>query len=426
MQYFRNSWELNELLFSAIKNEEVLYQNPDPLRNPLIFYLGHTASFYVNKLKLAGLVPKGINPAYEQLFAVGVDPANAGELAFIQGWPSPEAVRAYRKQVFELVSEVIENAAMDEPIHWDHPLWGLLMGIEHARIHFETSSVLIRQYEVDEVSRPEGWEYAPSGPEGPENGFVEMAGGRVQLGKPAEIPTFGWDNEYGKREVDVKPFKAGRNLITNREFRTFVEDCGYERMELWSKEGWNWRKLDNVRHPKFWVRHENEYRYRAMFDLLPMPESWPVEVNCHEAEAYCRWFGKGARLLSESEFVFLGNNSGLGETDPGFSKNFNLNLRYGSPSPVGFLKSANGKNGITDVYGNVWTWLSNDFYPLPGFRTHPLYRDFSNLFFDDQHAMLLGGSWATTGTGASKYYRLWFRRHFFQHAGFRMATDLGV
>jgi formylglycine-generating enzyme required for sulfatase activity len=69
----------------------------------------------------------------------------------------------------------------------------------------------------------------------------------------------------------------------------------------------------------------------------------------------------------------------------------------------------------------VWQWLSDDFQPLPGFRTHRLYEDFSKPWFGEHHKMLLGGSWASTGATASQFYRLWFRPGFLQHAGFRMA-----
>ena len=36
-----------------------------------------------------------------------------------------------------------------------------MMGMEHERVHFETSSVLIRQLPVTMVTRPEEWNYAP-------------------------------------------------------------------------------------------------------------------------------------------------------------------------------------------------------------------------------------------------------------------------
>ena len=43
------------------------------MRHPLIFYFGHTATFFVNKLLLAKLIPERINPRFEAMFAVGVD-----------------------------------------------------------------------------------------------------------------------------------------------------------------------------------------------------------------------------------------------------------------------------------------------------------------------------------------------------------------
>jgi len=76
IEYFRNTWLLYEYLFKAIKDENSFYIKPDSLRHPLIFYLGHTAVFYINKLNLAGLIETRINPSYEHLFAKGVDPAS--------------------------------------------------------------------------------------------------------------------------------------------------------------------------------------------------------------------------------------------------------------------------------------------------------------------------------------------------------------
>lgn len=48
--YFNSTWELYEHLFEPLKNESAFYQRPDSLRHPLIFYFGHTATFFNNKL----------------------------------------------------------------------------------------------------------------------------------------------------------------------------------------------------------------------------------------------------------------------------------------------------------------------------------------------------------------------------------------
>ncbi|HCD05479.1 MAG TPA: SAM-dependent methyltransferase, partial [Methylophaga sp.] len=53
--YFNANFERYESLFDTLKSDDGYYQKSIPLRHPLIFYFGHTATFFVNKLLLAGL-----------------------------------------------------------------------------------------------------------------------------------------------------------------------------------------------------------------------------------------------------------------------------------------------------------------------------------------------------------------------------------
>ncbi|MDH3734881.1 MAG: 5-histidylcysteine sulfoxide synthase [Gemmatimonadota bacterium] len=419
-RYFINTWELYEWLFSAIRRDGALYEAPDPLRQPLIFYLGHTAVFYINKLKLAGLIGSGLNEHFEELFAVGVDPAKASELAE-EAWPAESEVRLYREDVYYFMLDQIERFDLSGPITDAHPAWAVLMGLEHDRIHFETSSMLIRQYPPAYLGRPEGWEYGPEGGPAPTPRMIDIEGGDVRLGKPDAAQTFGWDSDYGKLDVVVGPFAVGRDPVTNGEFMEFVREGGYETQGLWTDEGWAWRTETDARHPRFWVHREGDFQYRAMFDLLAMPESWPVEVNALEAAAFCAWRGDGARLPTEAEFQLLAASAPQVDGDCLFSDAYNLNLVHGSPTPVGLSEAGRTGDGLNDLFGNVWEWLADDFAGLPGFEAHRLYRDFSEPFMDSDHSMLAGCSWASSGVGASRYYRLWFRRNFFQHAGFRIA-----
>jgi len=65
---------------------------------------------------------------------------------------------------------------------------------------------------------------------------------------------------------------------------------------------------------------------------------------------------------------------------------------------------------------------------LPGYEVHPLYDDFSSPTFDGLHSLIKGGSWISMGcNGATKDSRYAFRRHFYQHAGFRyVESDVPV
>jgi 5-histidylcysteine sulfoxide synthase len=429
-EYFADSWTLNDTLFRSLRKEQAFYLNPDPLRNPLIFYLGHTAAFYMNKLCAARVLNKGVASSFKRLFAAGVDPETPAELVeSLRGiaWPKPCEVWDYRVKCFDAVMGIIERVDIELPIGSESPLWALLMGIEHDRIHFETSSVLFRQLPADLLRRPDEWRYAPTFGDPPQNEMIYIPGGAAHLGKPRDFPTYGWDNEYGHLNVKLEPFYASKYLVSNLDFLAFVEDGGYLERAYWDGESWAWRSAYQVTKPKFWVKAKEGYRYRALFEDVAMPWDWPVEVNHHEASAYCRWKGDGTRLLTEAEWnVLAGARTSLDGAeygdDPAYTGRYNLNLKFGSPCPVNMLKEAVSPFGCYDALGNVWVWLSDRFKPLPGFKPHRLYDDFSVPFFDEKHSMMLGGSWATTGTGASRFYRLWFRRHFYQHAGFRVAS----
>lgn len=425
LEYFFNTWELTEILFTSIIEPAAMDDNPDPLRNPLIFYLGHPATFYINTLRKAGLLSDAIDVCFETAFSTGVDPEIPEELPKYTDWPQPQAVQRYRHAVFNTIVDLIERVEINLPIRDTDPLWALMMAIEHDRIHFETSSVLIRQYPLHVVARPAGWNYAPmAGAADAElHKMLEVGTTDITIGKSRHFPTFGWDNEYGRLDVHVPAFRAGKNLVTNGQFLEFLLAGGYSRDDLWTAQGRAWKSRCNVTGPKFWaLQRDGQYAYRAMFDLLPLPQDWPAEVVFHEAVAYCNWKGGGRRPLTEKEFLAITRDFDPPQDDVMYDDRFNINLKFGSPAPVGMFGKTH--NGFNDIYGNVWNWLSDSFYPLPGFQEHYLYPDFSSPYYDDNHVMMRGASWSTTGTGASQYYRLWFRPHFYQHAGFRIAADL--
>ena len=55
--YFDNSWMLTESLFAGLQGEEAFLRPPSHgLRHPMMFYYGHPAALYVNKLRAAGIV----------------------------------------------------------------------------------------------------------------------------------------------------------------------------------------------------------------------------------------------------------------------------------------------------------------------------------------------------------------------------------
>ena len=92
--YFHATFDRYEQLFEVLASDEAYFVKPIPLRHPLIFYFGHTATFFVNKLVLAGLLSERIEPRFESMFAIGVDEMSWDDLGEAHyDWPTVAEVR---------------------------------------------------------------------------------------------------------------------------------------------------------------------------------------------------------------------------------------------------------------------------------------------------------------------------------------------
>jgi 5-histidylcysteine sulfoxide synthase/putative 4-mercaptohistidine N1-methyltranferase len=420
-RYFHNTYSIDERLYDTLVRDETFYIRAEPLRHPLIFYLGHTAVFYINKLIIARIIDQRINPGFESMFAVGVDEMSWDDLDEAHyDWPAVGEVKAYRDQVRKFVDSIIRTTPLKMPITWDNPFWAIVMGIEHQRIHLETSSVIIRRVPIEQVRQLPIWDICTESGEAPRNELLPVPGGKVVLGKSKDHSLYGWDNEFGHHEFDVWNFSAGKYLTSNQEYLAFVEDKGYDRREFWTDEGWNWVGYTRARHPLFWIKTEEGFKFRTMARIIDMPWDWPVEVNYLEAKAFCNWFsrktGKTLRLPTEDEWYRLRDLHNIPDQPYWEKAPGNINLEHWASScPVNRFRFGE----FYDVIGNVWQWTETPVSGFGGFQIHPYYDDFSTPTFDTRHNLIKGGSWISTGNEATRDSRYAFRRHFFQHAGFR-------
>lgn len=443
LDYFNNSWTLTELLFQSLKTEEAYTRPPyHNLRHPMIFYYGHPAVIFVNKMRIAGLIKDPIDLYLEKVLETGVDEMSWDDMSKNEmKWPSVERVREYRKKVYDIILAIITtHPDFDKKSDFGikSPWWALWMGFEHEKIHFETSSVLIRELPIEFLEVPQYW--APMHPsfqnlKPKENEWKKKNGGTISLGKKLDTESFGWDNEYGNRQVNIKDFTFTKYQITNGEYLEFVSTGSYINDKYWSAEGLEWRKFRNTKRPTFWVatgpEGAHQYELRTLFNIIPMPLSWPAEVNFHEAQAYCQYKNEKDksslhyRLLTEAEFNSLkpigldpvlqkqrmSEYHSLSKIEGEYKENFNF--VWSSPKDVS-----------EELYGNSWHWILDQFNPLENFEVNYLYDDFSTPCFDGKHQMILGGSFMSCGHEASQWARFHFRPHFYQHSGFRMAATL--
>ncbi len=425
---FHTTFSQYESLFECLADDDAFFTRANPLRHPLIFYYGHTSCSFINKLNVARLINQRVDADLESMLAIGVDEMSWDDLNEQHyDWPRVKQVKAHRDQTRKVVDNFIRHCDFSLPINWQSPMWVILMGIEHERIHLETTSVLIRELPLDQIKPHTFWsKICLERGEAPQNELLPVAGRALTLGKRESDRLYGWDNEYGRLDTIVTPFKASKYLVSNGEFLEFVEGQGYQKKQYWSDEGWQWVQFRKSPHPVFWVKDSDgePFRYRTMLEVIDMPMDWPVDLNYLESKAFCNWksekTGSSIRMPTEAEWLNLRalhkddlpDWQQAGKAAPG-----NINLEHHNSScPV---NQHAFEGGFFDLIGNVWQWSETPIDGYEGFEVHPVYDDFSTPTFDGKHNLFKGGSWASTGNCAIRDARYAFRRHFIQHAGLR-------
>ena len=400
------TYELDEKLFDLLEDKKFLYEQPNRLRHPLIFYYGHTATFFINKLILANIIKQRVNPRFESIFAIGVDEMSWDDLnSRHYTWPTYEETKAYRDEVKQIVLDLIDTLAFTMPINWDSPMWITLMGIEHENIHIETSSVLLRELDIKFLKSEEIFSYKNEALNTyPKNELLDVKGSTVILQKDRNNPIFyGWDNEFSFHKALIKDFQASKYLVSNGEFLEFIKEGGYSKPEFFSTEGKSWLEFTKAKHPTFWIKKDDNYFLREINRIVSLPMNYPVDINVYEAEAFCKYkslkLGFEVRLPSEDEYYALYNYTNAQE------KEANIGLKQFNQSPVDKYSFKTNSDDFYDVVGNVWQWSLTPIYPFDDFETHPIYDDFTTPTFDDRHALIKGGSFISFGNETLKEAR---------------------
>lgn len=401
LSYFHNTYDLYEKMFEVLKDDSVFYKKSEPSRHPMVFYFGHTAVFYINKLINMKIIDKRVNPNFESIFAVGVDEMEWDDLDESRyKWPEISEVRAYREQVRDTVDKLIKEMNFTLPITWDSDIWIILMGIEHERIHIETSSVLHRQMPLEFIKDMDDFKICKECRDVVENSLVSIPNTSVVLGKERDDKYYGWDNEYGIYKEDVEEFKTSKYLVSNAEYMEFVENGGYDKEEYWCEEGKKFLEISGAKHPPFWIKEQNGFSFRTLTKKVKMPLSWPVEVNNLEAMAFCRYKSikdkKSYTLPSESEYEAICSYVGVDDLQGELKANHNFAVSSSVSVSINEFKTED-KTSLCDVVGNVWQHSRTPIRPFDGFRVHEAYDDFTVPTFDEKHALILGSSWASSG-----------------------------
>ncbi len=345
-----------------------LYDRAVDERHRFLFYLGHLEAFDANLLGSYALSLPSPNPAFDQLFAFGIDPDSSGlPTDTPSDWPSPEHVAAYCAQV---------RNAVDRHLHLV-PEQLAHVAIEHRLMHAETLAYLLHNLPLDRKVALHDAEPPPS--PGPlDHRWCEIASGRATLDRPRD-GSFGWDNEFDATGVNVPAFAIASHKVTNGDYLRFVADGGSP--------------------SHFWRSENGDWLLRTMFNQIPLPLDWPVYVTHRQARDYAQW--SGHTLPSEAQFHRAAEGAPVQAGNVAFAR--------WDPVPVNATPAAASTAGISQLRANGWEWTRDLFRPLPGFEPFDFYPGYSANFFDDDHYVLKGASPRTAPKLLRPSFRNWFR-----------------
>jgi len=384
-----------DFLFQIL-TADALYERPIGERHRMIFYLGHLEAFDWNMVARRGLARPSFHAEFDRLFEFGIDPAEGNLPTDTPAdWPSLQEVHAYNERV---------RTELDAMLH-DAPDQIVRVAIEHRWMHAETLAYLLHNTPYNH-KRPQPQAAVDDDAEPPQPAMIRIPAGEATLGQSREH--FGWDNEFEAHRVTVPAFSIGQYKITNGDYLAFVEA--------------------GAKPPFFWLRQNDTWWYKGMFEPIPLPLDWPVYVTHEEAEAYAGWLG--AQLPTEAQFhrAAYGAPDGMessypwGEETPS-AEHGNFDFARWDPAPVTAYPAGDSVWGVSQLVGNGWEWTATPFAPFPGFRAFDFYPRYSAAFFDDDHFVMKGGSPQTARCLLRRSFRNWFRHRYpYMYGTFRLVN----
>jgi ergothioneine biosynthesis protein EgtB len=363
--------------------DQVIQSMPDA--SPAKWHRAHTTWFFEQfLLSEHDRTYRPYHPDYAFLFNsyyVSAGPRHTRGARGLITRPGVEDVTAYRRHVDAAMVKLLReaDAATLEKVA---PL--VEIGLNHEQQHQELMLTDILHAFAQNPIAPaydSAWRF-PASKRGSD--WITLPEGIHSIGHADD--SYHFDNEKPAHRALVGPVKLARNLVTNAEWRAFMDDGGYETPTLWLMDGFAAVTKEGWQAPGHWYKVEGEWKIMTLGGLKPVDLDAPVcHVSYYEADAFARWSGKHLPTEMEWEVAARGHQ-------------------------------------LNDAFGIVWQWTRSAYAPYPGYRAvEGALGEYNGKFMVNQ--LVLRGSSLATPEGHSRitYRNFFYPQHRWQFTGLRLA-----
>ena len=398
---FINTRKKTNQLISTLHSEDMVIQTEDFV-SPIKWHLGHTTWFFEKFL----LVPylkgyKMFSEEFDYIFNSyynSVGPFNSREKRGYLNRPLLKEILKYRQSVDENIIKLLKN---NNSVNFL-----MEIGINHEEQHQELILMDIKHVFYSNPLKPSYsmLDAQDKLTKANNNEFVVRKIKKFEYGCSAE--TFCYDNEMPKGLSSIDPLKL-TNYVTNKDWKEFMNEGGYQSHEYWLSDGWEFIKKNNIVKPSYWLDNNHHFTLKG---VIKIEDSLPVShISFYEACAYAKY--KGLRLPSELEIEYLLK---IKSKKGNFLENNN------------FMEvSYKNTNYSESLYGNLWLWTCSNYAPFKNYKPYKKeLMEYNSKFMCNQF-VLKGGSFATPKKHIRSSYRNFYYPHNrWQFSGLRLVEDL--
>jgi ergothioneine biosynthesis protein EgtB len=398
-----------EALCAPLERDDYLLQSM-PDASPVKWHLAHTSWFFetfVLEPHLPGYRP--FHPHFGYLFNSyyeGVGPRWPRPQRGLLSRPTVDEVYRYRRHVDAQMQQLLTKPSLLERC-----AACVVLGLHHEQQHQELILTDLKHaWSANPLQPSFGARPPHEGTKLPPAAWVECAGGMVEIGHAGT--GFAFDNEGPRHAVYLRGLELRNRLVTNAEYRAFMDDGGYHRAGLWLSDGWAARQAHAWDAPLYWHEVAGDWLVYTLAGVVPLAPEEPVcHVSFYEADAYARW--AGARLPTEAEWEAAAQQPLAGHF-----------METSVYHPASALAAAD-TGPLHQLYGEVWQWTASPYVGYPGYQpTAGALGEYNGKFMCNQ-IVLRGASCATPRSHARRTYRNFFPPDArWQYSGIRLARDL--